>query len=392
MKYEGPRGFYADAPATVGPGKSSTIGDWFSRVPWLFLSVVVLPTFVAGVYFFLIAAPQFVSDARFVVRSRNQPPPAALGSVLESVGVSLGEGETDAYEVHAYMMSRDAVADLSAAHDLRAMLDRPGADFIARYPRPFESRSFESLYKNYKRFVTVGYDSQTGISTLRVKAFRAADAQEIADTLLMDGEALINRLNDRAMADAVTQAGRRVAEAREQSAEAETMLTAFRNHERVIDPDRASVVDLDLAGKLQGQISTLRAERAGLAASAPESPQLPVLDRRIGAYEAQLEAERTRGAGQADSLAPKIGEYERLTLERDIAVKSLESAVASLEAARVEARSKQLYLERVVPPNIPDRAEQPRRLTSVLTVLISALVAYAIISLVSAGFREHRQQ
>jgi capsular polysaccharide transport system permease protein len=119
---------------------------------------------------------------------------------------------------------------------------------------------------------------------------------------------------------------------------------------------------------------------------------LPVLDRRIGAYEAQLEAERTRGAGQADSLAPKIGEYERLTLERDIAVKSLESAVASLEAARVEARSKQLYLERVVPPNIPDRAEQPRRLTSVLTVLISALVAYAIISLVSAGFREHRQQ
>ncbi len=218
MKYEGPRGFYADAPATVGPGKSSTIGDWFSRVPWLFLSVVVLPTFVAGVYFFLIAAPQFVSDARFVVRSRNQPPPAALGSVLESVGVSLGEGETDAYEVHAYMMSRDAVADLSAAHDLRAMLDRPGADFIARYPRPFESRSFESLYKNYKRFVTVGYDSQTGISTLRVKAFRAADAQEIADTLLMDGEALINRLNDRAMADAVTQAGRRVAEAREQSA------------------------------------------------------------------------------------------------------------------------------------------------------------------------------
>jgi capsular polysaccharide transport system permease protein len=289
-------------------------------------------------------------------------------------------------------MSRDAVADLSAAHDRRAMLDRPGADFIARYPRPFESRSFESLYKNYKRFVTVGYDSQTGISTLRVKAFRAADAQEIADTLLMDGEALINRLNDRAMADAVTQAGRRVAEAREQSAEAETMLTAFRNHERVIDPDRASVVDLDLAGKLQGQISTLRAERAGLAASAPESPQLPVLDRRIGAYEAQLEAERTRGAGQADSLAPKIGEYERLTLERDIAVKSLESAVASLEAARVEARSKQLYLERVVPPNIPDRAEQPRRLTSVLTVLISALVAYAIISLVSAGFREHRQQ
>ncbi len=132
------------------------------------------------------------------MRSRSQAQPAALGTVLQSVGVSLGQGETDAYEVHEYMMSRDAVADLVRSHDLRAVLDRPEADFWARFPRPMQGDSFESLYKAYKRFVVVGYDSQTGISTLRVQAFRASDARDVARALLDGGEALVNRLNDRA--------------------------------------------------------------------------------------------------------------------------------------------------------------------------------------------------
>jgi BexC/CtrB/KpsE family polysaccharide export inner-membrane protein len=392
MKYEGPRGFHADAPAAVIEGRREPRFGWADRIPWLFLLVAVLPTLTAAIYYFLIAAPLYVSDARFVVRSRNQPPPAALGSMLESVGVSLGEGETDAFEVQAYMQSRDAVQDLSRQDDLRAMLARPEADFIERFPEPFQSDSFETLFKAYKRFVTVGYDSQTGISTLRIKAFRAADAQRMADTLLDSSEALINRLNDRAMRDAVAQAERQVEEARDMGAEAQAQLTAFRNHERLIDPDRSSVVGLDLLGKLETQLATMRAERAGLAASAPQSPQLPVLDRRIAAFAAQLDAERSRSAGEADSLAPKVGEYERLTLNRDLAVKTLEQSVSALEMARVEARRKQLYLQRVVPPNLPDKAEEPKRLLTVFTVLISALVAFAILSLIVAGFREHRQQ
>ena len=392
MKLEGPRGFHADAPAAPISRRGNELRDWSSRIPWLFVVVVVLPTLVASLYFFLFAAPLYVSEARFVVRSHNQAPPAALGSVLASVGVSLGEGETDAFEVHEYMNSRDAVTDLIRAHNLRARLARPEGDFIARFPRPWDGGSFEALYKGYQRFVTVGYDSQTGISTLRVEGFRPTDARDIANALLDGGEVLVNRLNDRAMSDAVSQAQRQLMEAEARSAQAQAQLTAFRNRERLIDPDRSSLASLDLVGKLETQLATMRAERAGLAASAPESPQLPVLDRRIAAFGAQLEAERSRTAGEADSLAPKVGEYERLILDRDIGVKFLETSVATLESARLDARRKQLYLERVVAPNLPDKAERPRRLLSVFTVLVSSLVAFAIISLVAAGFREHRQQ
>ena len=397
MKFEGPRGFHADAPVAHDLGRDTQRSawrrpGWLSRVPWLFVIVVGLPTLAASVYFFVIAAPLYVSEARFVVRSKSQGPPAALGSLLSSVGVSLGDSQTDAFEVHEYMESRDAALELERNHHLRALLSRPEADFWARFPRQWEGRSFESLYLGYRRFVFVGYDEQTGISTLKVTGFRAADAQELANALLDDGEALVNRLNDRSMADEVNLAQRQVEEAETRGAEAQADLTAFRNHERMIDPDRASMGDLDLLGKLETQLASMRAERAGLAASAPESPQLPVLDRRIAAFSVQLEAERSRSAGNSDSLAPKVGEYERLTLERDLSVKTLEVAVANLESARVDARRKQLYLDRVVPPDRPDKAMEPRRAISVLTVFVSALMAFAIISLVIGGFREHRQQ
>jgi capsular polysaccharide transport system permease protein len=365
------------------------------RIPWLFIVVVAVPTVLAAIYFLLIASPLYISNARFVVRSRAEGQPAALGSVLQSVGqsfgVSFGQSATDAFEVHEYMTSRDAVRDLSDHQGLRVLLDRPGADFLERFPRPFGDRSFESLYKAYKRFVVVGYDSQTGISTLRVTGFRAADARKIASALLAGGEALVNRLNERSMADAVSQAQRQVVEAQQQSVQAQATLTNFRNQERLIDPDRASLAGSDLVGKLETQLATMRAERAGLAAEAPQSPQLPVLDQRIKAFVAQMESERSSIAGQSNSLAPTVGEYERLTLDRDLSVKTLESAVAALESARIEARRQQLYLDRVVSPNLPDKAERPRRWYSIFTVLIASLVAYGILSLVIAGLREHRQ-
>ena len=396
MKYEGPPGFHADAQAAVAGGHADLKPSWRQRIPWLFVLIVALPTLLTSVYFLLIAAPIYVSEARFVVRSRSEGQPAALGSVLQSVGqsfgVSFGQSSTDAFEVHEYMISRDAVKDLSRTHALRAVLARPEADFLARFPRLFEGPSFETLFKNFKRFVTVGYDSQTGISTLRVEAFRPGDAQNLANGLLDGGEALVNRLNDRSMLDAVTQAQRQLAEAEDRAAQVQATLTTFRNRERMIDPNRTSVAGLDLIGKLQTQLDTMRAERAGLAASAPDSPQLPVLDRRIAAFTAQVETERSRIAGEANSLAPTVGAYERLILQRDMAAKSLEAAEATLESSRLDAHRKQLYLERVVSPDLPDKAERPRRLLAILTVLVSALVAYATLSLIIAGLREHRQQ
>jgi capsular polysaccharide transport system permease protein len=289
------------------------------------------------------------------------------------------------------MKSRDAVALLDGRNQLRARLDRPESDFLSRFPRPFEGTSFEDLFKGFQRFVTVGLDLQTQISSIKVVAYRPEDARDMAEALLAGGEDLVNRLNDRSLADTVGQATRQLADAEAAAAQAQTALTVFRNRERVVDPDMNSQANLELMTGLESQLANLKAQRAGLAASAPQSPQLPTLDRDIAAYQTQIGAEQARVAGQADSLAPKVGAYERLVINQEIAGKSLAAAEAALEQAQLEAARKQLYLERVVNPNLPDKSEEPRRFRTILMVFVASLVAYAAISLFVAGLREHRQ-
>jgi len=356
----------------------------------LFYLIMVLPTLIAAVYFLFIASPIYTSEARFFVRSASTTPATGLNSILQGVG-GLGQSETDNFAVHEYITSRDAVADLVQHHNLIGVLSRPGADFLVRFPRPFHHARMEDLFRNYHRFVDVGYDSTTGISTLKVKAFRAADAHEIAEALLDGGEGVINQLNAQAQRDAIAETSREVNEDEIRLAVAQHNLTAFRNHEQLIDPDRSSAMSSELVNKLATELATLRAERAGLAAAAPQSPQLSALDSRINAYNNEIASEQSKIAGETGSLAPKIATYEQLTLDREFADRALASAMASLEAARIDARRKRLYLERVVNPSLPDAATEPKRLSSLAIVLVSALLAYGTIILIIAGFREHRQ-
>jgi capsular polysaccharide transport system permease protein len=330
-----------------------------------------------------------VSEAKYVVRAPAQTAPSGLNALLGATG--LPQPGSDAFAVHEYIMSRNAVADLQRDHNLRAMLSRPGVDILARFPRPFEANNAENLYRAYRRFVSVGYDATTGISTLQVRAFNPQDARVLAEALLSRGEIVVNTLNRQAERDAINQTQAEVTDAQARVAQAQAALTGFRNRERIIDPARSSAAGLELTSRLSAELATLRAERAGLAAAAPQSPQLPGLDDRINAYAREITSQQSRVAGETNSLAPKIAEYERLTLERDFMGRVLTSAVSSLETARIEARRKRLYLQRIVNPIIADAPILPRRSRSVLVIFISLLLAYGAVRLVIAGLREHQQ-
>lgn len=380
----------------VGPlaegGPVTTKGDpWqtLRQLPLGFILVVVLPVIVTAVYYLFIASPMYVSEARFIVRQTAQETPSSLGVALQGVGIS--SNQTDAFAVHEYVKSRNALENLSTRMDIPAMLSRPGADPLSRFPRPWERRSIDGLHRAFGRYVSVGYDSTTGISTLRIQAFRPDDAQSLARALLDDGEGLVNRLNERANRGAVEEAMRNVSEAEARVTAAQVRLTTFRNRERLLDPSRTAVENSELIGGLLAEVAATRAERAQLAAEAPQSPQLSALDNRIAAFERQIELERSRAAGNADSLAPKLETYESLSLDRQYADRALASARTALDTAQFEERSQRLYLEQVVTPNLPADPSQPRRWLSILTVLVTLLIVYGTGALVVAGLREHRQ-
>lgn len=385
----------SEAPALPAPPPATP--SWHQRLRahpryrrnagWLWF--VALPTLLAVLYYGLFAADLYASEARYLVRSPSRMQVGGLGSLLQGGG--LLPARDDVYTVHDYLLSRDALKSLGEVEDLHAVFGRPEADYPARWPNLLYRDNFEALYRYYDSRVAVTIDSTTGITTLTVKAFRPDDAQRLANQLLALGERLVNKLNERSRQNAVRDAERLVTDAEGNVAGAEAALLAYRNRERLLDPGKTSNAALDSQAKLQSELNGARARLAQLERSAPASPLRDDLKARVDILARQVEEQRGRLAGDAGSLAPKLSEYGQLVLKQEFAGRALTSALASLEAARAEARRQQIYLDHVVEPNLPDRALYPRRLQSILIVFVTCFLAYTIGALLLAGVREHEQ-
>jgi capsular polysaccharide transport system permease protein len=372
------------------PGASAVLAPRRASL-WRLVRIGLLlsPSLFAAVYYGAIASDQYVSEARFVIRTATKSGPAiaGLGSLLQMVGIS--RSQDDAWVVHDFLTSRDAVRELSARQDLRTIFGPPDADFLARYPSILHNGSEEQLYRYFQHMLTVVVNTTSGLTTLRVDAFGAEDARKVAATLLDLGEELVNRLNLRMQADAVRLTEAEVSRAEARRIVNQQAITAFRNRELLLNPEQSSAIVLEVIGSLSGQLADARANVAETRASSPTSPNLPSLQRRVEALEGQLITERTRVGSASDGLADKIAEYEKLNLEREFSIRALSQAVLALEQARMEARRQQLFLERVVEPGVADYPMMPQRWRMVATVLGFNVLGLAVGWLFVTGMREH---
>jgi capsular polysaccharide transport system permease protein len=353
-----------------------------------FWAIVGLPTLIAGVYFFAVASDLYLSEAKFIVRSPKQVQATGIGALLQSTGLSRAEGDTAA--VQDFIVSRDAVRELEQKNDLRAVLSRPEGDLVSRFPGAFFWRKdFEALFSRYDHFVSVETDTSTGVTALRVKAYRPEDAHMLASALLTYSEQLINELNERARRDALDTARREVDRAEQRIAQIQGELTAYRVKQKMLDPKSASAGVLELIGQMNSALATARAQLGELLNNSPNSPQIPLVKTRIVSLDKLIAEERAKLSGETDSVVAKLSEYERLNLQRELGEKALTSAFTSLEAARLEAQRQQLYLETIAQPNLPDYPLYPKRLVSFITVLATCLIAYGLAWLLVANVREH---
>jgi len=292
--------------------------------------------------------------------------------------------------VHEYLMSRDAVRRLEREDDLRAVLNRPEGDLVTRFPGMwFWRKDFEALYNTYSRFVSVEVDSTSGVSALRVKAYRPEDAQRVARALLAFSEQLVNDLNERSRHDALVAFQREVDGTEAHIAQIQTKLTAYRVKQKMLDPKSASAGPLELLGQMNGQLASAKARLAEITKDSPHSPQISLVKTRIASLEKLIGEERGKITGGDDSVATALGEYERLDVQRQLAEKQLASVFSSLEAARLEAQRQQLYLDTITQPNLADYPLYPKRFLSFATVAVTCLFAYGIAWLLVAGIREH---
>lgn len=358
------------------------------RRHWLFVVTVAAPVALACLYFGLVAADQFISEAHFIVRTSARADVGNLASLIQGQKLSRATDET--FAVSEYLISRDAMAAVVKDNRLRDILARPQADVFNRFPNFYSRDTDESLYWHFRRFVDVKIEPESGICTLRVRAFSAEDSRDLAEALLQNGEALVNRLNARAYDDALRYATRLVEEQKQKLVEAEERLTRFRNAQRVIDPNKESATALDNLGKMMAGLMELEAMVGQQTAMAASSPQIAPLVEKIRAYRAEIAKERARIAGGDASMASKLSVFDGLVLDRELASKALEAAVIHLTNSRQVSEQQQLYLQTIVEPNLADESRYPKRFLSVVLVLAGSLCVFWVAKAFIGTVLEHQ--
>ena len=389
------------SPSTRQPDLASEVAGWsepprtaparhrlrafLARHPFALL--VLLPTLLVGTYFMGFAAPQYDSEARFMIKgSAPTSVPGSLSDLARAGGMA-ASGQ-DSLAVRDYLASHDAVRRLGEKLPLLDIFRRPEADPLARLW--WANPPAERLLDYYQRMVAADFDTTSGITTLRVRSFRPEDSKAIAEQLLGLSEAMVNRLNQRQLADALRIAREEYDISEARLTRVQLAMTSFRERERAVDPARTAGITLEIIGKLDGALAQARAELTeALRYTRPDNPRVLQLQNRVAALEAQAATERTRSTSGEAALPQQIGEYERLNVERELARGMLASATASLERARVEAQKQQIFIQRVVEPNLAEYARYPKAIQSILYVFFCLSLVYGLLWLLVAGMREH---
>jgi len=358
------------------------------RVNGLFLCLVLVPTALAVLYFGFLAHDVYVADSQFVVRTVQRQLPTGLGSLLQGSGLT--QGSSDVYSVQSFLASRDALQVLEQRYHLKRSFGSPRIDAVARFNPLGWDDSFENLLRYYQKFIiNTDLDSTSSILTLTVRAFSAEEAHAINEDLLKMSEDFVNQLNERARRDLVRFATADVDTAQKQERTAVAALSRYRNDHSLYDPGKQSDLQIQEVGALQAELVATRKQLADVRAMAKDNPLIPVLENRARVLSRAIASEMAKVAGDRSSLSSKTPQYEGITLDRDFAAKYLAVALDSLEQARANAMSQQLYIERIAQPNQPDIAIEPRAVRDVAATLLLSLIVWALASLLVTAVREH---
>jgi capsular polysaccharide transport system permease protein len=362
------------------------MGGILRRYPFAF--AVLLPTMLVALYLFFVATPQYISEARFTIRSQAGMAGAGVAGSMLGGRASMGIVTEDENAVAAHLLSHDAVRALRERIDLVEIFRPPFADPVSRlwYADP----SAERLLDHFRWQVRVVPDSYTGITTMTVRTYRPADSQELARLLLGLGEGKVVEINQRMLNETLRASREEVERAERRLAAAQAATTEFRQRERALNPTRSAEIAVGTIGALEAEATRLRTElQTLLGVARPGTLQIQNLRERIAAVEQQILAERARLADAQQGVTQQMAGFDRLQLELDLANRTLQAAVTGLEAATTNAQSQQIFLQRVVEPNLAERSLYPRPLLFTLYTLGGLTLVYGMVWLLVAGVREH---
>jgi capsular polysaccharide transport system permease protein len=346
---------------------------------------VLLPTIVAGWYFFALATPMYASKSEFLIL-KAETSSGGIGGLFSGTQFATNQ---DAIAVQSYLTSKDAMLRLDQDEGFRAHFSRPEIDPLHRLDA---GATAEDMYKLYKKYVQIGYDPTEGVIRMEVAAADPQVAADFSTALIGYAEERVDNLTARKRENAVKDAELGLTEAEQARRNAQEKLVRMQQDSAVLDP-RARI------GALQARVETVETEiqektlqlQALLDNARPNRSRVEGVEadiRRLEALKAEINAEMTAQSAGAGSLAETAVQIQ--LAEADLATRDmmLSAALERLDQARRDADSQARYLTTSVYPLPSQDPSYPRAFENTLLTFLVFSGIYLLISLTASILRE----
>ncbi|NCU20728.1 capsule biosynthesis protein [Candidatus Falkowbacteria bacterium] len=346
---------------------------------------VLLPTLIAGWYYFRTATPLYATNTEFVIQKAEQQG-GGLGGLF--AGIQLGSSQ-DSVTVQSYLQSREALLRLD--HDL-AYKQHFAQDHIDPLRRLDPDASNEKAYKLYRKNVKIGYDPTEGVVRMEVIAADPQMSVAFSKALIGYAEEQVDHLTQRLREDQMEGARQSYAEAEAKVLEAQQKVLALQEQMGILDPASESGLVMQQVSAFETQMQQKRLELQQLLDN--PSPNKARVDgvrgdiARLESLIAGLRATLTQSTGGASSLASVTGQLRIAEADLQTRQLMLSQAAQQLETARIEANKQVRYLSMGVRPVAPDEPTYPRAFENTVLAFLIFSGIYLMLSLTAAILRE----
>lgn len=375
-----------------GRGFRARRSDRFYRAFFIgsFLLFFIVPVVLSGIYYFAVAADQYVSEARFAIRSGEENGLEGLASVASVLNV----GQSSNGQIIAeYAKSPAIIEELEKSVDLRRIFNPGTWDIYAEAPADMKTEAFVKYWNNQ---VSMKVDRTSGLVTLRVRTFSPADSLNIAQNILKVSERQVNELTRSTEANSLKEALRELNYTKQRLEAAVSAMRDARVAAGVLDIDLAANTYSDVLMKLytelsgvETQINSLRENRASNA------PQLVVLDAKARSLRDQIAvfAQKMAGGGMNSlgqtNLAEQAGELANKQMELSIAQNEYKLSVANYEGLRLNNERQRAYILTYVQPSLAQDSVYPNRGVMFAVIAVVCFLFWAIVAGLAVSVRDH---
>ena len=345
---------------------------------------VLLPTFIAGWYYFLVATPMYTSRTEFVIQQ------ATASSAVSSLftGTSFATSQ-DSVAVQGYLQSQDVMQLLDQDSGFRQHFSDPAIDPIQRLA-PDANNS--AAYALFKKVAKISYDPTEGIIKMEVSATDPQKAVEFSRALLTYAETRVDQLTARLRGDQEKSAAQSFDDAQKNLAIAQRNLVELQQKFKTFNSEIEAGMITSQIGALDAQLSQEKLSLAQMEANEnPNQARMTPVKARIAALEGQiadLRLKLTESGADGPSIAAV--QSELVMAQADVTTRQmmLAQATSAMETSRIEANRQTRYLEVSVRPVAADDPSYPRAFENTIVVMLIFGGIYLMVSMTIAILRE----